>query len=137
MQPIQRLTIVYDSGCGLCAEVRAWVEKQRQQVPVDFVAAGPEAERLFGPLPAGELAVIADTGDAWLGNSAWLVCLWALTEYRDLAVRLSSPVLVLMAREAFSLVSSNRATLSSLAGSKSAQQLEQSLRKVVVMKCQN
>ena len=95
-----------------------------------------EARRRFPQLPAGELAVVADTGEVWLGNHAWIVCLWALRDYRDLAFRLTSPLLLLMAREAFAVLSANRAALSDMLNLRSERELEQQLRKVVVQKCQ-
>jgi len=89
----------------------------------------------FPQLPAGELAVVANTGEVWLGNHAWIVCLWALQGYRDLAVRLTGPLLLLMARQAFAVVSRNRSALSSMLSLRSDREIEQQLRKVVVPKC--
>jgi hypothetical protein len=84
-----------------------------------------------------ELAVVANTGEVWLGNHAWIVCLWALRGYRDLAFRLTSPLLLAMAREAFAIVSKNRAALSSMLKLRSERELEQQLRRVIVPRCQN
>jgi hypothetical protein len=98
--------------------------------------ASPEARRRFPQLPAGELAVVANTGDVWFGNHAWIVCLWALKEYRELAFRLTSPLLALMAREAFFVISNNRQALPSILQLRSDRELEQQLRKVVVPQCQ-
>jgi hypothetical protein len=67
---------------------------------------------------------------------AWIACLWALKEYRDLAFRLTSPLLALLAREAFLVVSKNRQTLSGMLQLRSDRELEQQLRKVVVPQCQ-
>jgi len=136
MRPIQRLTILYDSACGLCTNVRHWLMTQTQAVSLEFVAAGSaEARARFSGIPAGELAVIADSGEVWLGNHAWVVCLWALRDYRGLAVRLSSPLLLLMAREAFSLVSNNRAEVSQWLGLRSDAEIEQQLRRVHAPAC--
>ncbi len=81
--------------------------------------------------------MVANTGEVWLGNHAWIVCLWALREYRDLAFRLTSPLLLAMAREAFAIVSKNRAALSGMLKLRSERELEQQLRKVIVPRCQN
>src|SRR5205823_2580842 len=97
MPPVTSITIVYDPACGLCTRVKEWIGRQVPLVGIQFVASGSsEARRKFAQLPAGELAVVAGTGEVWLGNRAWIVCLWALREYRDLAVRLTSPLLQLM-----------------------------------------
>src|SRR5579862_9862891 len=99
MPPVTGITIVYDGACGLCSRVKEWIGQQEPLVQVRFAASGA-----FLQLPAGELAVVANTGEVWLGNHAWIVCLWALREYRDLAVQLTSPLLLMMAREPFPLV---------------------------------
>lgn len=137
MAPVTSFTIVYDATCGLCTRAKDWINQQTPLVGLRFVAAGsPEARRRFPQLPAGELAVVADTGEAWLGNHAWIVCLWALEGYRELAFRLTSPLLSLMVREAYALVSKNRFAVSSLLRLRGQRELEQQLRKVVVQRCQ-
>jgi predicted DCC family thiol-disulfide oxidoreductase YuxK len=137
MPPVTSMAVVYDAACGLCTRLKAWIAEQVPLVRVRFIASGSsEARHSFPQLPPGELAVVADTGEVWLGNQAWIVCLWALRDYRDLAFRLTSPLLLLMAREAFSALSANRAALSDMLNLRSERELEQQLRKVVVPKCQ-
>ena len=46
----------------------------------------------------GDVTVVADTGAVYRGDSAWLVCLWALDGYRGLALRLATPRLRPLAR---------------------------------------
>jgi hypothetical protein len=70
-----------------------------------------------------------------LSNHAWLVCLWALRDYRNLAFRLTSPMLSAMAREAFFLVSKNRKALSAILNLRSAHEVQNELRKVAVPGC--
>ena len=137
MRPVTSITIVYDASCGLCTRWKDWIGRQLPLVSIQFAAAGSaEARKNFSNLPPGELAVVADTGEVWLGNHAWIVCLWALRDYRSLAVRLTSPLLLLLAREAFTVVSRNRFALSSLLGLGSQRAMERHLRNVVVPKCQ-
>ncbi len=137
MPPIASITIVYDAGCGLCTRTKDWIGQQPPLVGIHFVASGSsDAQRRFPQLPAGELAVVANTGEVWLGNRAWIVCLWALRGYRDLAFRLTSPLLLLMAREAFAVLSKNRSALSRMLKLRSERELEQQLRKVIVPRCQ-
>ena len=131
MLPVTAISIVYDEACGFCVHTRNWIASQAPLVEISFVASGSrEARAEFPWLPAGDLAVVADTGEVWTGNSAWIVCLWALRAYRDLAVRLSGPLLLPLAREAFSVLSRNRAALSALLTKRSQRELEQELRKV-------
>jgi len=137
MEPVTGITIVYDASCGLCTRAKAWITEQTALVSVQFVAAeSAAAGKRFPQLPVGEVAVVANTGEAWFGDHAWIVCLWALRDYRDLAVRLTSPLLSLMAREAFTIVSKNRHVLSNLLRLQSEREIEQQLRKVVVPRCQ-
>jgi predicted DCC family thiol-disulfide oxidoreductase YuxK len=137
MPPVTSITIVYDAACGLCTRAKDWIAQQAPLVGLQFVPSGSsEAWRRFPQLPAGELAVVANTGEVWLGNHAWIVCLWALRGYRDLALRLTSPLLVLMAREAFAVVSRNRYALSGMLRLRNEREIEQQLRKVVVPRCQ-
>jgi predicted DCC family thiol-disulfide oxidoreductase YuxK len=137
MPPVTSITIVYDAACGLCTRAKEWITQQAPLVGLQFVPSGSsEARRRFPQLPAGELAVVANTGEVWLGNHAWIVCLWALRGYRDLALRLTSPLLVLMAREAFAVVSRNRYALSGMLRLSNEREIEQQLRKVVVPRCQ-
>jgi predicted DCC family thiol-disulfide oxidoreductase YuxK len=137
MAPVTSLTITCDAECGLCTRAKDWIGQQAALVALEFLAAGSAEARIrFPQLPAGELAVVANTGEVWLGDHGWIVCLWALREYRDLAVRLTSPLLSLMAREAFAAVSKNRLALSSFLKLRSDRDLELQLRKVVVTRCQ-
>jgi predicted DCC family thiol-disulfide oxidoreductase YuxK len=137
MRAVTGITIVYDANCGLCTHLKNWIRRQPPLVGIRFAAGGSEsAQAGFPDLPSGELAVVANTGEVWLGNRAWIVCLWALRDYRNLAVRLISPPLLLLAREAFTVVSRNRFALSGLLGLGDQRAIEQRLRKVAIPKCQ-
>ena len=97
------LTVFYDARCGLCCAVRRWIEQQRQTIPI-----------LCQPKPDGgnDLVVVADTGERWDGNAAWIIALWALRDYRHLAYRLASPLLIGTARALFATLSSHRGAIS-------------------------
>jgi predicted DCC family thiol-disulfide oxidoreductase YuxK len=92
------LTVLYDAGCGLCRAARRWLATREQLVPLRFLPAGSaQARDRFPDLDhrasLREITVVADTGQVWSGDSAWLACLWALTSYRGLAHRLATPAL--------------------------------------------
>ena len=58
--------------------------------------------------PEREIVVISDTGDVWQGGSAWVMCLWALREYREWSQRLAHPALLPLPGGPCELVSENR-----------------------------
>ncbi|MEW2067419.1 DCC1-like thiol-disulfide oxidoreductase family protein [Streptomyces sp. NPDC007346] len=94
--PVRRLTVLYDAQCPLCTHLRHWLGRQRQLVPLDLVPVGSaEARRRFPELdPAStyaEITAVGDLGQVYLGASAWIVCLWALAEYRSKAHWLTTP----------------------------------------------
>jgi len=116
---MKRLTILYDSNCGVCRRCRAWIERQAAYVPLEFVPL--QAEELPRRFPGiekmeldKEIVVISDTGDVWQGGEAWVMCLWALCEYREWAQRLAHPVLLPVARRACAIFSENRHRISRL-----------------------
>src|SRR5262249_689118 len=137
LQPLKKMWILYDAGCGLCTWVRTWMTRQPWLIELRFLASGSdEARQQFPEMPFGELAVIANTGEVWMGNHAWVIYLWALRDYREWAIRLSSPLLLQMARQGFAAVSRNRLALSRLLSLKSDQAVEQQLRGIAVPKCE-
>jgi predicted DCC family thiol-disulfide oxidoreductase YuxK len=94
-QPVQRLTVLYDPDCRLCAFVRNWLAGQRQLVPLEPVPVGSDEARLRFPdldhtATLREITVVGDAGQVYRGEAAWLVCLWALAEYRPVSHRLST-----------------------------------------------
>ena len=107
------LTVLSDTGCPLCRWATGWLADQPQLVPLRFVAAGSaEARAAFPGLdPASTLrdvTVVADTGEVYVGDRAWIACLWALVAYRPTAERLSSPALMPTVRQLVAAVSRYR-----------------------------
>ena len=102
-----RLTLHFDAKCGLCAAICGWIARQPQLVPLQCV---PKTEG------TDDLEVTADTGEVWSGDDAWLMVLWALTEYRHWSYRLASPTLKPTARAMFATLSKYRGTLSCALG---------------------
>ncbi|MFI1796804.1 thiol-disulfide oxidoreductase DCC family protein [Streptomyces sp. NPDC020379] len=103
--PVRRLTVLYDDRCPLCSFLRDWLVRQRQLVPLDLVPVGsPEARSRFPHLDHAaafeEITVVGDGGQVYRGPAAWVVCLWALAEYRPLSHRLSTPSGMRLARGA-------------------------------------
>jgi predicted DCC family thiol-disulfide oxidoreductase YuxK len=115
---MERLTVLYDAGCGLCTSARRWLERQPAFVPLEFVPAGSAEARgrfpgLPHPDPPEELVVVDDEGGVYRGDAAWILCLYALEEYREWSFRLARPGLGTgLARAAFAWISHNRRALS-------------------------
>jgi predicted DCC family thiol-disulfide oxidoreductase YuxK len=110
---IQKLTVLYDPACALCQRARHWLAAQPQYVRLEFIPAGSElAKSRFPELdPAStmrELTVIGDGGEVYRGAKAWLMNLWALREYRETALRWSTPERLPFARRMVAWVSRYR-----------------------------
>ncbi|ORT59527.1 DCC1-like thiol-disulfide oxidoreductase family protein [Streptomyces sp. CB03238] len=93
---MRRLTVLYDARCPLCVHLRHWLARQRQLVPLDLVpAASEEARRRLPDLDhratLDEITVVGDAGQVYRSTAAFIVCLWALAEYRSKAHWLATP----------------------------------------------
>jgi len=123
---VRRLVVLYDAGCGICSASRRWLEGRRQLVALEFLAAGSAEARDRFPTLSGEaeeLIVVSDEGGVYRGAHAWIMCLWALDEYREWSFRLARPALLPRARDVFEWVSKRRRGLSWLLGIRSDQEL--------------
>jgi len=133
---MQELYIIYDSRCGVCCQIKSWLEREPSYVPLRLLPSGStDALRLFPRIPREDLVVVADTGEAWYGDNAFLVTLWALKTYRRWAMRLSAPALRPLARRAYAALSSGRFVISQLLRLDSKRLAEQ-LQTVVVPACE-
>ncbi|MBX7115293.1 MAG: DUF393 domain-containing protein [Myxococcaceae bacterium] len=109
------LYLLFDETCGLCVSCWSWLIRQPAYVHIECIpSGGTKAKELFPTLAGSrqQLIAIDDRGGVYRGTQAWLMCLWALTEWRSWAMRFSSPLLMPFAREAFELVSGNRKRIS-------------------------
>lgn len=114
---MKRLYLLYDENCELCKRLKDWLLGQACWIELRVLPAYsdrtrkmfPGLERIAG---ASDLVVISDTGEVYLNNHAWIMCLYALEEYRDWALRLASPLLQPLARQAWEMLTRNRAAIS-------------------------
>ncbi len=116
---MRELTVLYDPQCGLCSRAQAWLISKPKYVELVFVPASSDEARSRYPqlnhsLTLADLTVISDQGAVYNGPKAWLMCLWALREYREWALRLSSPELLPTAKRVISMISQNRYQLEGL-----------------------
>jgi predicted DCC family thiol-disulfide oxidoreductase YuxK len=137
---MQKLYVLYDPNCELCRRLKDWILVQRSWIGIAVIAAGSDkAKRLFPELDqiAGkdDLAVISDEGAVYLNDRAWIMVLYAMVDYRDWAARLTHPLLMPLARQAFAALSKNRHTLSRWLSSEDPEAIAGELRKVELEPC--
>lgn len=116
---MRELTVLYDPQCGLCRRAQAWLLGKPKYLEMVFVPACSDEARSRYPqlnhdLSLADLTVISDAGAVYCGPKAWLMCLWALRQYREWAIRLSSPELLPTAKRVISTISQNRYQLEGL-----------------------
>lgn len=114
---MERMTVLYDAHCGFCRGCRSWLSRQAQLVPLRFLAQNStEAARRYPGLvasdPPEELVVVADDGRVYRDARAVIMCLYALRQYRGLAMRLARPGLEKYARRMYRLVAERRYAIS-------------------------
>jgi predicted DCC family thiol-disulfide oxidoreductase YuxK len=138
---MQRLYVLYDPRCGLCRWARQWLDRHEKLVDLEFLAAGSEiATRMFPALDGSdrteELIVVSDEGGVYRGGHAWIMCLYALEDYREWAERLASPALLPLARQGFALLSKQRGRISRWLGLASEHEIIQALGRVNAPACE-
>jgi hypothetical protein len=60
------------------------------------------------PWLGAELVVVSDRGEVWVGPAAFILCLWALEDYREWSYRLSGDSFSRMAERFFLALSHRR-----------------------------
>lgn len=132
---IQRLTVLYDADCGFCCRCASWMQAQPAHVWIYVIPQGSDEVKERFPalrqLPKAELTVIDDQGGVYYGDSAWILCLWALREWRPWSYRMASPGLRPLARESFELVSHNRHLMNSMLGLKNERVIANRMRQAL------
>jgi predicted DCC family thiol-disulfide oxidoreductase YuxK len=138
---MEKLYVLYDPKCEICRRLKDWILVQRSWIGIAVLEAGSEkAKRLFPGLEQiathDDLAVVLDNGSdegaVYLNDRAWIMVLYAMVEYREWAARLTHPLLMPLARQAFAALSKNRHFLSSFL---STETIAAELRKVEMEPC--
>ncbi len=116
---MKRLYVLYDGECGLCQRCRQWIQAQPAYIELRFIPLqSPEVGCRFPGIESidlrARLVVISDTGGLYQGQNAWIMCLFALEEYREWAQRLAEPELLPYAKLVCESVSKNRYSISKL-----------------------
>lgn len=137
---MNKLYVIYDPKCELCCRLKNWILVQRSWIGLALVEQGSEkAKRLFPELDRiatkEDLAVISDEGAVYLNDRAWIMVLYAMVEYRDWAARLTHPLLMPLARQAFAALSKNRHFISNMLSPENTEALAKELRKEELGPC--
>ena len=137
---MQKLYVLYDPKCELCCRLKDWLQAQRSWIGLVVVPAGSQSARKMFPeleqiASLNDLAVISDEGGVYLNDRAWIMVLYALEEYRDWAARLTHPLLMPLARQAYAALSRNRHFLSRWLSSTEPEAIAAELRNVVIEPC--
>ena len=137
---MQKLYVLYDPKCELCCRLKDWLQAQRSWIGLVVVPAGSQSARKMFPeleqiASLNDLAVISDEGGVYLNDRAWIMVLYALEEYRDWAARLTHPLLMPLARQAYASLSRNRHCLSRWLSSTEPEAIAAELRNVVLKPC--
>jgi predicted DCC family thiol-disulfide oxidoreductase YuxK len=137
---MQKLYVLYDPKCELCCRLKDWLLEQPSWIGLAVLAAGSEqARRMFPELQRiatlNDLAVVSDEGEVYLNDRAWIMVLYALEEYRDWAARLTHPLLMPLARQAYAALSRNRHVLSRWLSATKPEEIAAELRNVVLEPC--
>lgn len=117
---MKRLYVLYDQECALCQSCRWWLMRQQAFTELYFIPLqSPEIARRFPGLKEWDqldlrekLVVVSDEGAVYQGQYAWIMCLYALRDYREWAHRLAHPTLLPFARRVCEVVSRNRLAIS-------------------------
>jgi predicted DCC family thiol-disulfide oxidoreductase YuxK len=137
---MRRLYVLYDSRCQLCCRLAQWLGEQEAWLELKILPAGThEVREMFPGLETvtsgDELVVVSDEGEVYLGDRAWIMCLFALARYRKLAWRLAHPLLLPLARQAYEALSRNRYVISRWLRGRSVEALASELGGISVPAC--
>jgi predicted DCC family thiol-disulfide oxidoreductase YuxK len=137
---MEKLYVIYDPKCELCCRLKNWILVQRSWIGLALLEQGSEkARRLFPELDRvatkEDLAVISDEGAVYLNDRAWIMVMYAMVEYREWAARLTHPVLMPLARQAFAALSKNRHWLSKMLSAEDPEAIAGELRRVELEPC--
>ena len=137
---MKRLFVLYDPHCAFCRRCRAWLEQQPAYVEFRFLASGSaEAEcTIPGIKPfvvKKDLVVVDDNGAVYQGPNAFIICLYALVEFREWSLRLARPALLPFAARFFEFISEHRAAFSGWWKKSSDEELAATLQKYPPLHC--
>jgi predicted DCC family thiol-disulfide oxidoreductase YuxK len=139
---MKKLFVLYDPACNFCRSCRAWLEAQPAYIELRFFSIhNAETECRFPGIEKfaveKDLTVVGDDGAVYQGPQAFILCLYALVEFREWSLRLARPQLLPFARQFFGFISNHRATFSRWMRERSDQELAWELSNAPPASCEN
>jgi predicted DCC family thiol-disulfide oxidoreductase YuxK len=139
---MKKLFVLYDPACAFCRSCRRWLEAQPAYVELCFFPIhSAETECRFPGIEkfavANDLTVVGDDGAVYQGPHAFILCLYALVDFREWSLRLARPELLPFARQFFDFISNHRATFSRWMRERSDEELAMRLRNAPPPSCEN
>lgn len=113
------LYVIYDAKCPLCRSFADRMQREPCYVPIVPVPSdAPDLSIRFPglilPAEPTEVVAIADTGDIYRGDAAWLICLWAMRRYRAASFTLADPLLRPALHRAVAFLGDHRYSISQI-----------------------
>src|SRR5687767_1155147 len=114
---MNKLYVLYDANCNFCRRCRHWLEEQPAYLELNFIPSrSAEAQCRFPGIEkyevGNELVVVGEDGAVYAGPNAFIMCLYALVDFREWSLRLARPALLPFARQMFDFISNNRVAFS-------------------------
>jgi predicted DCC family thiol-disulfide oxidoreductase YuxK len=118
---IRSLYVFYDADCGLCSHFKRWLQSEPAWIQLNFIPLqSPMVAERFPELTSmkleDEITVVSDERGIYRGSKAWIMCLYALVNYRELSLKLARPALLPIAHKVCRMVAARRHKLSDLLG---------------------
>src|SRR5260221_12789599 len=84
---MKKLTVLFDERCGLCLAAARWLNSAPAYFELEMVPSrSPRVAGRWPGLvfePGEELVAIDDQGGGYRGDRAFIICLYALQEWRE------------------------------------------------------
>jgi|688.fasta_scaffold328469_2 predicted DCC family thiol-disulfide oxidoreductase YuxK len=117
MNPIKKITVLYDERCSFCIGVARRLRTEPtfvklEVLPMRYTVKEGQYTQVAPLIESGKFVVIANEKEVYLDTKARLMVLWALKRYREFSHILASPLLFWAVDLAFECISANRHFLS-------------------------
>ncbi|VAW79935.1 hypothetical protein MNBD_GAMMA12-2688 [hydrothermal vent metagenome] len=111
MLAIKKITVLYDAECTFCCRSKSWILSQFHRIAIEFIPINSkQSQSRFPDLPDNldELVVITDKGNVYYKEKAFVMCLYALSEYYEWSFKLARPAFLPLVRNAYHMLSRYR-----------------------------